>query len=131
MTPLIDVVFLLIIFFLVSSHLSRRENHLPVDLPVAVSGQTDSPPTDRLVITLDETGRTLLRGDVVNQSQLADELNQHAATAKSAGSAGAVRIRCDDELPYATVSPVLRTIATSGCTDFVIAVKKTSSGETR
>ncbi len=35
MTPMIDVVFLLIIFFLVSSHLARQENRLPLDLPVA------------------------------------------------------------------------------------------------
>ncbi|NLE37816.1 MAG: biopolymer transporter ExbD, partial [Pirellulaceae bacterium] len=39
MTPMIDVVFLLIIFFLVSSHLARQEVQLELDLPAAVSGR--------------------------------------------------------------------------------------------
>jgi len=39
MTPMIDVVFLLIIFFLVSSHLARQETQLELDLPEAASGQ--------------------------------------------------------------------------------------------
>ena len=38
MTPMIDVVFLLIIFFLVSSHLARQEVQLDLDLPPATSG---------------------------------------------------------------------------------------------
>ena len=37
MTPMIDVVFLLIIFFLVSSHLARQEMQLELDLPDAAS----------------------------------------------------------------------------------------------
>ena len=36
---MIDVVFLLIIFFLVSSHLARQESQLPLPLPDAVSGE--------------------------------------------------------------------------------------------
>ncbi|MBT6848587.1 MAG: biopolymer transporter ExbD, partial [Planctomycetaceae bacterium] len=39
MTPMIDVVFLLIIFFLVSSHLARQETQLELDLPEASSGE--------------------------------------------------------------------------------------------
>ena len=38
MTPMIDVVFLLIIFFLVSSNLAQQEVHLEIDLPDAASG---------------------------------------------------------------------------------------------
>ena len=38
LTSLIDVVFLLIIFFLVSSHLAKQESQLELPLPVADSG---------------------------------------------------------------------------------------------
>ena len=41
MTPLIDVVFLLIIFFLVSSHLARQETQVELDLPTASSGEEE------------------------------------------------------------------------------------------
>ncbi|NIL99222.1 MAG: hypothetical protein GTO62_19500, partial [Planctomycetales bacterium] len=43
MTPMIDVVFLLIIFFLVSSHLARQEVQAQLDLPPARTG-VDLPP---------------------------------------------------------------------------------------
>ena len=37
MTPMIDIVFLLIIFFIVSSHLARQETQLELALPAASS----------------------------------------------------------------------------------------------
>ena len=39
MTPMIDVVFQLIIFFLLSSHLAKQETQLPLPLPEAISGR--------------------------------------------------------------------------------------------
>ncbi len=41
MTPMIDIVFLLIIFFLVSSHLAKQEVQLDLDLPAAESGREE------------------------------------------------------------------------------------------
>ena len=41
MTPMIDVVFLLIIFFLVSSHLAKQESQMEIDLPNTESGSGD------------------------------------------------------------------------------------------
>ncbi|MFM9067032.1 MAG: ExbD/TolR family protein, partial [Planctomycetota bacterium] len=38
MTPLIDIVFQLLIFFLVSSHLARQETQLPLPLPTSQLG---------------------------------------------------------------------------------------------
>ena len=40
MTPMIDVTFLLIIFFLVSSHLAQQELQVDLELPAAASGET-------------------------------------------------------------------------------------------
>ena len=57
MTPMIDVVFLLIIFFLLSSHLAQRENRIDVDLPQATSGEEDLPSTQpRVTVTVLEDG---------------------------------------------------------------------------
>ena len=53
MTPLIDVVFLLIIFFLVSSHLAQRETQQELALPTAASGRVgEDSPTARVTIHL-------------------------------------------------------------------------------
>ena len=52
-TPLIDIVFLLVIFFLIASHVARSESQEPVALPTATQKQDDveSLP-DRLVVTI-------------------------------------------------------------------------------
>ena len=47
MTPLIDVVFLLIIFFLVSSQLARQEANIELELPEASTGS--APPELSLI----------------------------------------------------------------------------------
>ena len=66
MTPMIDVVFLLIIFFLVSSHLAKQEAQMELPLPVAESGE--QPPdaaSRRLTINVLQDGSTLLAGRAV------------------------------------------------------------------
>ena len=56
-TPMIDVVFLLIIFFLVASYFLRSEQSRAVQLPSAVGGQDDpgGVPT-HLTITVEADG---------------------------------------------------------------------------
>src|SRR5215216_1133999 len=71
MTPMIDVVFQLIIFFLLSSHLAKQEKEFPMPLPTAQSAQPvaqDDRP--RLTVNVLSDG-TLL---VANRTMLPDDL---------------------------------------------------------
>jgi biopolymer transport protein ExbD len=64
MSPLIDCVFLLLIFFLVTSMLRRKEMLIPIKLPDQSAAVADSSVDDTLVIGLDRKGqvfRTLER----------------------------------------------------------------------
>jgi biopolymer transport protein ExbD len=121
MTPMIDVVFLLIIFFLVSSHLARQENRLPLDLPVASTFDPLDPLSAPLTISVDDQARWLVAGDVVDladlRSILADLRNQM-------GPDAAIRIRTDAAVQYQYVEPVLREAALAGVTDAAIAVRE-------
>ena len=70
LTPLIDVVFLLLIFFMVSTTFTR-ETQLKLDLPQAVSGERVEDRTIRqLELTINATGemalneRTLITSDL-------------------------------------------------------------------
>ena len=49
-TPLIDVVFLLIIFFLVASHFIRHENVERIELPLASKAEEDEESATRMVV---------------------------------------------------------------------------------
>jgi biopolymer transport protein ExbD len=60
LTPLIDVVFLLLIFFMVSTTFNR-ETQLSVDLPEA-EGQVKATEGEQIEILIDESGRYRVNG---------------------------------------------------------------------
>ncbi|WP_419188435.1 ExbD/TolR family protein [Stieleria bergensis] len=120
MTPMIDVVFLLIIFFLVSSHLARQENRLPVELPTAATHQPlDMTPVD-LTITVDVDGRWLAAGRSVQSAQLQGMLDE---LVRENPRDVAIRIRTDGSVNYSVVEPILGHCAQSGIVDVRLAVK--------
>ena len=55
LTPVIDVVFLLLIFFLVATRFDQEEEELDIDLPEAVQAQPISM-TPELVVNINQTG---------------------------------------------------------------------------
>ena len=105
MTPMIDVVFLLIIFFLVSSHLAKQEVQMPLPLPVAQSGnksiEEDVP---RLTINVLEDGTVMLSGRRILHTDLIDRLTDRLL---EEGSGLQVRIRGDRNAPYKFIEPIL------------------------
>ena len=120
MTPMIDVVFQLIIFFLLSSHLAKQETQFALPLPAAESGQAD--PADeraRLTVNVLADGTTLFAG----RSTSADELARQLADRKGVhGSDLEVRIRSDRGVEYARIEPVLLACARAGIWNVSFAV---------
>jgi biopolymer transport protein ExbD len=118
MTPMIDIVFLLIIFFLVSSHMASRETAHPIDLPSATTAlATESvSPDATLNILLD--GAMQLQGESIQMEGLAPALR------RIVGADGPIqlRIRTDRTLPYEQVERVLVECSQAGVTDLVFGV---------
>ena len=127
MTPMIDVVFLLIVFFLVSSHLAQRENRIKVDLPDARSGQaaSDNRLSHRLTLTLQAEGQLWLTGRRYSVEQLPAILQRRRDEAGS--DPIELRVRCDRSVPYAQVEPVLSAAVASGIWDVSFAVIEEAS----
>jgi len=69
MAPMIDIVFLLLIFFLTTSLFARMENELSITVPTANESQPPRRTPGEIIINLTKEGAI-----VVNQRQL--ELNQ-------------------------------------------------------
>ena len=118
---MIDVVFLLIIFFLVSSHLARQENRLPLDLPVASTFGPINPQAAPLTVSVDAEANWRLGGKTVEIDQLRNALSDYRGRQ---GSAASVRIRTDASIAYRYVEPLLRETAKAGITDVLIAVRE-------
>jgi biopolymer transport protein ExbD len=120
MTPMIDVVFLLIIFFLVSSHLAKQEAQMQLPLPAADSGhEADERSAPRLTINVLLDGTLLLSGHKVKANQLQERLQGRL---KESGPGLQVRIRSDRGAPYRFVEPIMLACARVGIWDVSFAV---------
>ena len=122
MTPMIDVVFLLVVFFLLSSHLARRESQIELPLPTATSSVVDDRDTTRVTLNV-LPGQMFLGAEPVSSEQLKNRLK----AAKEKGTVE-VRIRADQSVPYAEVAPALKAAAEAGLWDVNLAVLKSQSG---
>lgn len=95
-TPLIDVVFLLIIFFLVASHFVRSEQAQQVELPLAGSGQPDLEQAPyRLTVTIDRDGSLFVNGEPLSEAAVFQRIAELQKTSSAAGVEPEVRIRPD------------------------------------
>lgn len=120
MTPMIDVVFLLIIFFLVSSHLSRQESRMELELPKASSAQEDTDfETPRLTINVKEDGSLWIAGRPIDESRLAETF---IAIRKEKGDGVEVRIRGSQTAPYSEFEPIMLACTEAGIWNVTYAV---------
>lgn len=124
LTPMIDIVFLLIIFFLVSSHLSRQENRHPVTLAQADGGQPDELDTTPVTLTVDAAGKLFFGSEPLPREELRDRLAAHRQTrSRGPGLPNVrVRLRIDQAVPYRDVEPILKELAEQGVADVSIVV---------
>src|SRR5215510_12554998 len=80
MTPMIDVVFQLIIFFLLSSHLAKQEKQLPLALPTAKSGIVEAADArPRLTVNVLADGTLLVASRPIQPDELAGLLRERRA----------------------------------------------------
>jgi biopolymer transport protein ExbD len=120
LTPMIDVVFLLIIFFIVSNNIIQQDNAVLVDLPAAETGIL--PPeqqTKRLTISVSSQGTLHIGTEVLDNERLRRLM---AEARKDWGDEAELRIRTDKNVPYGIIQPVLRMAAENGITRITFAV---------
>ena len=121
-TPLIDVVFLLIIFFLVASHFIRNENVERIELPLASEGKEDEDSPNRMVVTIVPSGEISIGPTTIAAEEFEQRLQ--LLIAKHGASATELRIRADRSVLYSKVEPMLITAARNGVTKVRFAVLK-------
>jgi len=126
MTPMIDVVFLLIIFFLVSSHLAHQEVQTELDLPDARSGQAPGEDQVRRIVVnvLPEAGpegRFMVSGKRMHYREVARMIGYESG--QSDGKLE-IRIRTDRSAPYQSVEPVMVACAKAGVWKVTFAVTR-------
>jgi biopolymer transport protein ExbD len=120
MTPMIDIVFLLIIFFILSSHFARQETQLELSLPAAASGKEAlADDTRRVIVSVLPEGQLQLAGAAVDAAELQQKIQYES---QRVGGDLEVRIRGDRDVPYQHVEPILLACARAGVWKVTFAV---------
>ena len=104
MTPLIDMVFLLLIFFLVATTIAQEERDAKVNLPQATMEKPLSAPPRQLIINILQDGQVTVAGRPVTWQQLADMLSETARTRPDQ----MVLIRADEKSYHMYYAAVVR-----------------------
>jgi len=122
LTPLIDVVFLLLIFFMVSTTF-EHQSRIKIDLPEASAAPT-SQEDERLEILIDAQGRYFI-GDQQVVNTTAKTLKSAISKAVGEREGLAVIIRADAETPHQAVITALDVTSQLGLTHISLATSKT------
>ena len=113
LTPLIDVVFLLLIFFLVASRLSQEDMELDIPLPSAANAMPMTEEPQEMIVNIDENGTILVSA----KSMELDEFKRLLVRAVANNPLGqSVIIRADRRVPLQAPVDVMDACLEHGAT---------------
>ena len=118
MTPMIDVVFLLIIFFMVSTVFVDFSRKMDINLPTSKSSAIDES-TKTLEVEMSKDKKIFLAGKPLTLLGLETTLAKMEFKDKKPSAI----IRADKSLPYGDVIQVMRLLQKKGIPDISVAVK--------
>ena len=107
---MIDMVFLLLVFFMTVSTLARADKKLDLDLAESRSSQVPKQIEDRGALSIDETGNIYL-----GQRQVSlKEMQRTIQSELQANPELKIQIRADAQTPYRSIEPVLNACSEVG-----------------
>ncbi|MCW1922369.1 biopolymer transporter ExbD [Luteolibacter arcticus] len=115
--PMIDVVFVIMLFFMVMAGQQVVENELNLKLPGTINPDTPLETVEETQIRVLESGEVLLNEDPVGEPDdaalrnLAATMVRLAESSKVAGSKVVVTIMADEFAPYQRIIDVLNALA--------------------
>jgi len=115
MTPMVDVVFLLVIFFMLTTTFITMQSGLPVDLPSAQTAVAE--PSTLPTVTITKAENIYVGGAQVTQGQLIDAVRKQMA----ASGYTTVVLRADASVPHGLVVTVMDLLKQAGAKRLAIA----------
>lgn len=115
MAPMIDMVFLLLVFFMCVSSLSQAGHHIKLDLPDSTSSETPKDLSNRLLLSIQEDGTYYLGGISISDSELAGRLS--VLSEQNPGIK--LRIRADRKTAFADIRIAMTAASDAGISDYI------------
>lgn len=115
MAPMIDMVFLLLVFFMCVSTLARFEKSAPIDLPESGQSRVADNFQGRGILSLDKEGVVHIGPQTVARDDLPGYLRESLAR----NPALKIQLRADRQTPYADIKKVLQICAQTGAYEII------------
>lgn len=116
LTPMIDIVFLLIVFFMTVANMQVRER-VPIKVPLAENAVIPEERGIRMTITIQSDGALFFGARPVVIEELAGYIAQSRASVESLK----LNVRADANVPFKQVREVFAAAAEGGVPDVVFA----------
>lgn len=116
MSPMIDMVFLLLIFFIVAAAMVDLDKP-ELDLPAASSSKVAEDVTGRLVVSIDTDEQLYIGAQAVSE----ERLRKHLANEIKANPDLRVFIRSDEAVPYRMNKKLMKMCADVGAVNLIYA----------
>lgn len=125
MTPMIDILFLLIIFFMVGTKFTEIERKIDLEVPEVSDTQTPETPPQHKIINVFRDGSVTLDEEQMDLKQLESRL----ASLRQQSSSLSVIIRGDAEGAFQNVASVLSVCRQAGVSDLGVSVRMARKDE--
>ncbi|MEM1070617.1 MAG: biopolymer transporter ExbD [Planctomycetota bacterium] len=125
LTPLIDVVFLLLIFFLVTSEFEEEERRLDIVLPSATSASPMISRPREIIVDIDQQGSFYLNGQQTDLQELESLLA--VAVTKNPNNQSVV-IRADRATAFQPVVSAMDVCNRTGISDYTVTTQEGPDG---
>ena len=119
LTPMIDIVFLLIIFFMVGTKFTEIEQQLELSVPHVSDGATDVKEPDQCVVAVFHNGTVALDDSMMSLTELESRLIERMQDGRELN----VIIRGDAQGAFQNVADVLSACRRAGVSDLGISVR--------
>jgi biopolymer transport protein ExbD len=110
LTPVIDVVFLLLIFFLVATRLKQEELSADINVPEIMSPQPLVEGLQPLIVNIDKDGKYIISGTELDEASLAARIHHEYV----ANQHRRVQIRADQDVKFRYPLTVVGICASEG-----------------
>ena len=121
LTPLIDVVFLLLVFFLVATEFAEQEREIRVQLPEASEAQPLTRKPSELFLNIDAQGRYFVSGKTLTLDELDSALKM--AWVNNPGRASVI-IRADKRCPWQFVVAAINSCLKANIRDYKVTARE-------
>lgn len=120
LAPMIDILLLLLSFFIISWQFSKSETELNVSVPTAQEGADPSRQRGEIIINILADGTISVEGTTLDLEKLSQKLAPIATQYKNQP----VRIRGDGAVPYQRIVEVIDTCQKSGIWNVSFATQR-------